>query len=281
MRDLLVIDDSATVRKLVELSMRGTDLRPHFAATGGEGVQRAAALAPSAILLDCVLPDMTGLDVCGALAADARTASIPILVVTAKHERTRIEFQPFTSVVDFIGKPFTAPDLIARVERAIGEAGSPAARPTRELAQRAARILYQRLREGLGHIPALLPQLEPGPVAPALAKRLLTPEVIEHLLVELRPIYEELLAGGPAAAGVPTAPRNDTIVDRAPGFSARVAEAALGSLDRRVLALSDGRTTLSAMADRLATDVRQVATTAASLVAQGLLVELAAVPRPR
>ncbi|HEY6177984.1 MAG TPA: response regulator, partial [Kofleriaceae bacterium] len=106
---VLVIDDSPTVRKLVEISLRGRALQPFFAETGSAGIRQATTLTPSAILLDFVLPDMTGIEVCRALASDARTRSIPILVVTAKHERTRVEFQPFPSVIDFVAKPFSGP----------------------------------------------------------------------------------------------------------------------------------------------------------------------------
>ncbi|HEY0479654.1 MAG TPA: response regulator [Kofleriaceae bacterium] len=197
-RDLLVIDDSATARKLIEISLRGRPLRPHFAESGKEGIRYAAALAPSAILLDFVLPDMTGVDVCRALAADARTQTIPILVVTAKHERTRREFQPFPAVVDFIPKPFTAPDLIARIDRAIaGVVSGTVSRPVeprRDPTERAAKLLFTRLRDGLALLPSQLRALEPGPIAPQLARRLLTPQVVEGILADLRPLYDELAA---------------------------------------------------------------------------------------
>ncbi|HET7500288.1 MAG TPA: response regulator [Kofleriaceae bacterium] len=194
MRDVLVIDDSATVRKLVEITLRGRSLRPHFADSGSEGIRCATALAPSAILLDFMLPDMTGVDVCRALAADSRTQSIPILVVTAKHERTRSEFQPFPAVVDFIGKPFAAPDLIARIDRAIaaGVSSARSGEPRRDPGERAARLLFARLRDGLALLPAQLRSLEPGPIAPQLARKLLTPQVVEGILADLRPLCAEL-----------------------------------------------------------------------------------------
>jgi CheY-like chemotaxis protein len=227
MHDVLVIDDSATVRKLVEISLRGRALRPHFADSGSEGIRCATTLTPSAILLDFMLPDMTGIDVCRALAADSRTQSIPILVVTAKHERMRSEFQPFPAVVDFIGKPFAGPDLIARIDRAIsgatgtplphphphpaGAAASLASRTTalipparhvesrrdageqrRNPAERAAKLLFARLRDGLALLPSQLRSLEPGPIAPQLARKLLTPQVVEGILADLRPLCAEL-----------------------------------------------------------------------------------------
>ena len=274
MHDLLVIDDSATVRKLVELSMRGTSLRPHFAASGAEGVRRATSLAPAAILLDCVLPDMTGVAVCSALAADARTRSIPILVVTAKHERTRIDFQNFPAVVDFVAKPFTPPDLLARIDRALAGAVAPGAKPERDLAQRVARILYQRLRDGLTQVPAYLREREPGAVAATLARRLLTPEVMELVVGDLRGLDELRGPGEPVVATAPVAPlRLGLVVDRAPGFSARIAEVTLSAIDRKVLAVSDGRTSLARIAERLDLPARQVATTIVGLRDRGLLVE--------
>jgi len=289
-RDLLVIDDSPTVRKLIEISLRGRSLRPHFADTGSEGLRCATALAPSAILLDFMLPDMTGVDVCRALAADARTQTIPILVVTAKHERTRSEFQPFPAVVDFIGKPFAASDLIARIERAIaGPASGATARSAevrRDPAERAAKLLFGRLRDGLALLPSQLRGLEPGPIAPQLARRLLTPQVVEGILSDLRPLYAELLEAEVHSrdtdARVAVAPLTpEAIVDRAPGFSARVQGAALSSLDRRILAMADGRISLAEIARRIAMDLGGVLAQVRGLIAGGLLHEVQASARPR
>ncbi|HMG21595.1 MAG TPA: response regulator [Kofleriaceae bacterium] len=323
--DVLVIDDSATVRKLVEISLRGRPLRPHFADSGGEGIRRATALAPAAILLDFMLPDMTGVEVCRALAADARTQSIPILVVTAKHERTRSEFQPFPSVVDFIGKPFAAPDLVARIDRAIAAAGSPAAREAwrtgevprepawrtteipreaagrtteirgepaearRDPAERAAKLLFARLRDGLALLPSQLRALDPGPIAPQLARRLLTPQVVEAILADLRPLYAELAAAEAAdarrprshasAAAEPPAP--GAVVDRAPGFSSRVQAAALSSLERRVLAVVDGRSSTAEIAQRLAIEPATAAASVRGLIGSGLVHEVQPPARPR
>ena len=308
---VLVIDDSPTVRKLVEISLRGRALRPYFAETGREGIRSAAALAPSAILLDFVLPDMTGIEVCRALAADARTRSIPILVVTAKHERTRIEFQPFPSVIDFVAKPFVAPDLIARIERAIAGVtapvatmpipsvptpvmptapappaahAAPAAPPRRDPVERAAKLLFTRLRDGLALLPSQLHTLEAGPIAPQLARRLLTPQVVEGILADLRPLYTELAEAELAArAGAPpTDPvAAEAVIDRAPGFTARVQSAQLSSLDRRILAQADGRTSIAEIARRLASESAAVETAVRGLIASGLVHETQAGPRPR
>jgi CheY-like chemotaxis protein len=287
--DVLVIDDSATVRKLVEISLRGRPLRPHFADTGSEGIRAAAALMPAAILLDFVLPDMTGVEVCRALAADPRTQRIPILVVTAKHERTRSEFQPFPAVVDFIAKPFAGPDLIVRIERAIaaalpGEVRRPA-EPRKDPAERAAKLLFGRLRDGLALLPSQLRTLEPGPIAPQLARRLLTPQVVEGILADLRPLYAELAdaespSRGPVdvTTGDPLAA--DAIVDRAPGFSAKIQVAQLSSIERRILALTDGHSSVGEVARRIAVDPGVVASAIRGLIARGLVHETQIGPRP-
>lgn len=221
-RDVLVIDDSATVRKLVEISLRGRPLQPHFADTGADGLRRATALTPAAILLDYVLPDTTGLEVCRALAGDPRTQAIPVLVVTAKPERMRADFQAFPSVVDWITKPFSGPDLIARLERAIAATGTAAAATAatgarrserRDPTERAAKLLFARLRDGLALLPSQLRGLEPGPIAPQLARRLLTPQVVEGILADLRPLCAELAASEPSErAPADTAPRVRPVV---------------------------------------------------------------------
>ncbi|HSS01075.1 MAG TPA: response regulator [Kofleriaceae bacterium] len=320
-RDVLVIDDSATVRKLVEISLRGRPLRPHFADSGSEGIRSAATIAPAAILLDFMLPDMTGVDVCRALAADPRTQSIPILVVTAKDERIRHDFQAFPSVIDFIGKPFSPPDLIARIDRAIagavagavvgaaaqGAAPRPAARtstrpsaggrrsaeqrresaePRREPAERAAKLLFARLRDGLALLPSQLRSLEPGPIAPQLARRLLTPQVVEGILADLRPLIAELTEGeqrvrppDESTADVP--PPADAVIDRAPGFTTRIPTVQLSSLDRRILAAADGRVSIAEIARRISADADGVTSAIRRLISAGLVQETQASARAR
>ncbi|MEO7733093.1 MAG: response regulator, partial [Kofleriaceae bacterium] len=279
--DVLIIDDSATVRKLVEISLRGTALRPHFAGNGNDGIRLAATLAPAAILLDFVLPDMTGIDVCRALAGDARTETIPILVVTAKHERTRAQLAPFAAVTDFVTKPFAAADLLTRINRAIAGAAGRGPELARDPVERAAKLLFSRLRDGLALLPAQFGALDPGPIAPQLARRLLTPQVVERILADLRPLYEaagSLAVSGDDALG----PLGlGAMIDRAPGFSAKLRDAQLSSVERRILALCDGRLTVTALAARAAVAPHDVAVAARGLVARGLAIEVEPAPVAR
>ena len=131
---LLVIDDSPTIRKAIEIAFRGTNWIADFAPNGREGVLKAKNAPPDAIILDFVLPDMRGVDVCEHLAAEPRTASVPILVVSGKGETVRDLFRSYASVVGCINKPFSVEELPSRVEAAVhrsSKALPPLAHPSR------------------------------------------------------------------------------------------------------------------------------------------------------
>jgi CheY-like chemotaxis protein len=120
---LLVVDDSPTVRKLVELTFRSTHWTITFAGSGSDAIARARAASPSVILLDVVLPDMPALDVCRQLSTDPRTQHIPVVLMSAKDETVWRQFAQYDSVVDFIQKPFTPTDLSARLRAALQKKG--------------------------------------------------------------------------------------------------------------------------------------------------------------
>src|SRR5215470_14321484 len=118
MGQLLVVDDSPTIRKVVELTFRSTPWSVNFAASGRDGIRLASRDLPDVILLDVVLSDMRGLDVCAQLAKDPQARSVPIVLMSAKNASVRQQFDPYPSVVDFVQKPFTAEDLMARIRKA-------------------------------------------------------------------------------------------------------------------------------------------------------------------
>ena len=199
---ILVIDDSATIRKVVEIAARDTDLDLRFAASGEDGVSSARRDPPDVILLDYVLPDLRGVDVCRRLAADPRTARVPVVMVTAKAPGVRRELAAFGQVVDFVAKPFDASELLRRACAAITDPRPPAAPPPRRhsaaACDQAARAMYARLRAGLALIPSVVAQLGKQPAAPFFARKLLTPSVVADLLDALEPILTRDAAAAPA-----------------------------------------------------------------------------------
>jgi CheY-like chemotaxis protein len=115
---VLVVDDSTTLRKLIEIAMRGTGCEVSFAATGAEAVSKSLDLVPDVILLDYILPDLKSVDVCKQLAASSITAGIPVVLMSANQRSILDEFRQYASVVDFIGKPFTALEIKTRLQAA-------------------------------------------------------------------------------------------------------------------------------------------------------------------
>jgi CheY-like chemotaxis protein len=116
---ILVIDDSTTLRKLVEIAFRGTTAEVDFASSGAEAVRRAAAHPPDVVLLDFMLPDMGGVDVCARFAESPATAAVPVVVMSAKRDGVREAFHAFPFVVDFVAKPFAMEEIRSRLGAAM------------------------------------------------------------------------------------------------------------------------------------------------------------------
>jgi DNA-binding response OmpR family regulator len=262
---LLVIDDSQTIRKLVEISFRGSPFTLDFAGTGADGVARAAQGTPAVILLDYVLPDMKATDVCRRLSADERCADIPVLVMSAKTELSTEDLRSAGKVVGFLPKPFTGPEVVARVNAAVAERPRRWAFKEKEIA---AKVLYQKLKRHLEALPELARERGDAPPAPYFARKLLTGDVVEALLEALAPLYQ---APGPEAsgpqrelerlrrpgAGEPEADP-ELVYERAAGFSAKLRLLSLGANEQRVLTVVDGRSSVDRIAERCGLPAREV-----------------------
>ncbi|QEH38262.1 Transcriptional regulatory protein AfsQ1 [Aquisphaera giovannonii] len=108
---ILVIDDSLTIRKMVECHLSQAGYRVIMAAAAEPGLEMARADRPDLILLDHQLPGTTGDEVCRALLAREETAAIPVVISSALRNRAFAQYTEFTNVVDQIPKPFT-PELL-------------------------------------------------------------------------------------------------------------------------------------------------------------------------
>lgn len=219
---IVAIDDSLTIRKLVELAL-GPHHPLHLAGSATEGVALVKRTAPCLVLLDHILPDRRGPAVCAELAADPATAAIPIVVMSAKGDDVRPLFRPFPSVVEFVAKPFS-PAAILRVvaqvlERRAAVPGAPPAPVLPQAGEAAARALYGALQERLERVPGWIAELGGTASAPALARRMLTPDVVARVLAALAPHL-------PAPPGAPAPAAN------AGGLSGSTATAPLATLLR-------------------------------------------------
>jgi CheY-like chemotaxis protein len=119
---ILGVDDSLTIRRALEIVLKPAGYELELAADGAEAIDRAKAVKPALILLDFILPDMRGTDVCRRLAADPNTAQIPIVLISAKGAEIRQAYRDVGNVVTYITKPFKPRDVTATVAAVLAEA---------------------------------------------------------------------------------------------------------------------------------------------------------------
>ena len=108
---ILVIDDSQTIRKMVECHLSQAGYSVALAADAELGLEMARTLQPDLILLDHQLPGTTGDEVCRKLLDDEQTSRVPVVISSAMRNRAFAQYTEFANVVDQIPKPFT-PELL-------------------------------------------------------------------------------------------------------------------------------------------------------------------------
>ena len=119
-RRVLIIDDDRTVRDLLSQFLRREGFEPHTAEDGIEGLRRARELAPAAIVLDVMMPQLDGWSVIAALKGDPDLAEIPVVMLTIVDEKTR----GYTlGAADYLIKPIDRARLKAVLEHHCGPRG--------------------------------------------------------------------------------------------------------------------------------------------------------------
>ena len=121
----MIIEDETDVADLLTLNLRKAGFRTATAGDGASGLQKARDDRPDSIILDLMLPKMSGLEVCRILKGDTATAHTPILMLTAKAEEIdRIVGLEF-GADDYVTKPFSPREVVLRI-RAILRRGETA-----------------------------------------------------------------------------------------------------------------------------------------------------------
>jgi two-component system, cell cycle response regulator DivK len=114
---VLVVEDNEKNMKLFRDVLQATGHRTLEATTGGQAVDLAAEHSPDLVLMDIQLPDIGGVEALGRLRADARTASVPVVALTAQAmdgDRERFLAAGFDG---YLSKPVNIGDLVAMVKR--------------------------------------------------------------------------------------------------------------------------------------------------------------------
>jgi DNA-binding response OmpR family regulator len=122
---VLVIDDSPTITKVVQLVLTKAGYQVHTAADGEQGLTAVRERRPHLILLDFVMPRMYGYQFCRELTADAKLRDIPVVLMSAKGDQVGERFVKVMGIVDYITKPFSPEAITAVVQHTIGKYGGP------------------------------------------------------------------------------------------------------------------------------------------------------------
>ena len=112
---ILVIEDEHDIRELISYNLENEGYDIIKSASGSEGIEQARKKLPNLILLDIMLPDIDGLEVCRKLKRDESTKDIPIIMLTAKSEDSDVISGLELGAADYITKPFSPRVLIARL----------------------------------------------------------------------------------------------------------------------------------------------------------------------
>jgi len=113
---ILVIEDETDILEVIEYNLLREGYKVVCVSDGDEGVETARSFAPDLVLLDLMLPGLDGIEVCKRLKGDSVTGSIPIIMVTAKGEESDIVLGLGVGADDYVTKPFSPRELIARVK---------------------------------------------------------------------------------------------------------------------------------------------------------------------
>src|ERR1700742_1023466 len=115
MPKILVVDDEPDAIELIKFNLKAAGYEVVTAADGDEALKKARSLLPDLIVLDLMLPEVDGLEVCKILRRDPATAQIPILMLTARAAEMDRVLGLELGADDYVTKPFSPRELVIRL----------------------------------------------------------------------------------------------------------------------------------------------------------------------
>ena len=113
---VLIVDDEPVNQELLEAFLIGCDYDLDFAADGAEALEKVKSFEPDLVLLDIMMPKMSGFEVCEQIKKDPQTAGTMVLMVTALGELGDVERAVKVGCDDYLSKPVNKAELLKRVE---------------------------------------------------------------------------------------------------------------------------------------------------------------------
>lgn len=112
---ILLIEDDANLTELVRYNLEREDFQFSCAGDGEEGLMMATEMPPDVVLLDWMLPNLSGIEICRRLRRNSETANVPIIMLTARAEEGDRVRGLEIGADDYVTKPFSPRELIARI----------------------------------------------------------------------------------------------------------------------------------------------------------------------
>ncbi|MDX1960738.1 MAG: response regulator [Leptospiraceae bacterium] len=121
MKKILIVDDQPQISKILNDILIKSGYTTEMAFDGLVGVQKAKQIKPDIIIMDVMMPVMSGFEACKQIKADSSTSKIPIVFLTAKGQEDDEEEAIKLGATAFITKPFSPKSVLALIEKIIGK----------------------------------------------------------------------------------------------------------------------------------------------------------------
>jgi len=121
-KKILLVDDSSTILMMERFILRNDPYELITASNGEEAVRKAISEQPDLILLDVVMPRMSGFEACRLIRDTTASQHIPIIMVTTRSETSNVETGWLSGCTDYVTKPINAIELLAKVRGLLGDA---------------------------------------------------------------------------------------------------------------------------------------------------------------
>ena len=112
---IFIVEDEPSIVTLVKYNLEKENYKVFFSHNGEEGLKEIKKTDPDLVLLDWMLPDLSGIEICKALKKDPKYKNLPIIMLTAKNQDEDKVLGLNTGADDYLSKPFSHTELIARV----------------------------------------------------------------------------------------------------------------------------------------------------------------------
>ncbi len=126
MPTVLVVDDDADIRGVVAFKLTRAGFEVREATDGEAGLAAAITTRPELVLLDWMMPRLSGLEVCRAIRDEPALAATRVIMLTARAQASDVRRALEAGASDFIAKPFSPREVVSRARAVLGERALPA-----------------------------------------------------------------------------------------------------------------------------------------------------------